>query len=159
MDELQHTLGLRKFRWTSRKNNSWTTNRKPVSTSRQTLCHRLYDEFDWFDSMDKLLSCCHSVTYLLLRCRPYYHESPGSRLISEGKYDKARLVLGSVTAWEPLRVLTAFYTSLQGFFIDFIAHLCNYTLTFFDLILLVTATQLHLMLTLFSYVPLCKELL
>ena len=48
------------------------------------------------------------------RCRPYYHENTGSRLISEVKRGKARLVLGSVTAWEPLWVLTAF---LFSFFI------------------------------------------
>ena len=42
------------------------------------------------------------------RCRPYYDECTGSLLNSEVKRRKARLVLGSGTAWEPLRVLTAF---------------------------------------------------
>jgi hypothetical protein len=45
---------------------------------------------------------------LPISCRPYYHENTGSRPISEVKRGKARLVLGSVTAREPLRVLTAF---------------------------------------------------
>ena len=43
-----------------------------------------------------------------MRCRPYYHEYTGSLSNSEVKRGKARLVLGSGTAWEPLRVLTAF---------------------------------------------------
>ena len=43
-----------------------------------------------------------------IRCRPYYHEHTGSLSNSEVKRGKARLVLGSGTAWEPLRVLTAF---------------------------------------------------
>ena len=47
---------------------------------------------------------------LIIRCRPYYHEYTGSLSNSEVKRGKARLVLGSGTAWEPLRVLTAFYT-------------------------------------------------
>ena len=42
-----------------------------------------------------------------IRCRPYYHEYTGSLSNSEVKRGKARLVLGSGTAWEPLRVLTA----------------------------------------------------
>ena len=43
------------------------------------------------------------------RCRPYYVENTGSLPNSEVKRRKARLVLGSGTAWEPLRVLTAFF--------------------------------------------------
>ena len=46
--------------------------------------------------------------YYSIRCRPYYHEYTGSLSNSEVKRGKARLVLGSGTAWEPLRVLTAF---------------------------------------------------
>ena len=43
-----------------------------------------------------------------LRCRPYHVECTGSLLTSEVKRHRARLVLGWRTAWEDLRVLTAF---------------------------------------------------
>ena len=43
-----------------------------------------------------------------LRCRPYHVECTGSLLTSEVKRHRARLVLGWGTAWEDLRVLTAF---------------------------------------------------
>lgn len=56
----------------------------------------------------KLQTHVVKVDMLGIRCRPYYYENTGSHLNSEVKRGKARLVLGSVTAWEPLRVLTAF---------------------------------------------------
>ena len=43
--------------------------------------------------------------------RPYHVECTGSLLTSEVKRHRARLVLGWGTAWEDLRVLTAFYLS------------------------------------------------
>ena len=58
------------------------------------------------------------IKHYVLRCRPYYHENTGSRPISEVKRGKARLVLGSVTAWEPLRVLTAFSFPPSSVIID-----------------------------------------
>ena len=45
------------------------------------------------------------------RRRPYHVECTGSLLTSEVKRHRARLVLGWGTAWEDLRVLTAFYLS------------------------------------------------
>lgn len=57
------------------------------------------------------------IHHIVPRCRPYYVENTGSLPNSEVKRRKARLVLGSGTAWEPLRVLTTFYlyniTTLQ----------------------------------------------
>ena len=44
-------------------------------------------------------------------CRPYHVECTGSLPTSEVKRHRARLVLGWGTAWEDLRVLTAFYLS------------------------------------------------
>ena len=59
------------------------------------------------------------LTYRILehtypRCRPYYHENTGSLSNSEVKRGKARLVLGSGTAWEPLRVPTTFSTCIEN---------------------------------------------
>ena len=48
---------------------------------------------------------------LSYRRRPYHVECTGSLLTSEVKRHRARLVLGWGTAWEDLRVLTAFYLS------------------------------------------------
>ena len=50
--------------------------------------------------------------YIKSRRRPYRVECTGSLLTSEVKQHRARLVLGWGTAWEDLRVLSAF---LQGF--------------------------------------------
>lgn len=54
----------------------------------------------------------HRWSLTIFRCRPYYTERTGSLLNSEVKRCKARLVLGSGTAWEPFRVLTAFFLCL-----------------------------------------------
>ena len=62
-----------------------------------------------------LLDCPNSMwnqTLYLGNCwRPYHVECTGSLLTSEVKRHRARLVLGWGTAWEDLRVLTAFYLS------------------------------------------------
>ncbi len=60
-------------------------------------------------SFSHMLPWCYWWLYHSIRCRPYYHEYTGSLSNSEVKRGKARLVLGSGTAWEPLRVLTAFF--------------------------------------------------
>ena len=54
---------------------------------------------------------CHETLYLGNCWRPYHVECTGSLLTSEVKRHRARLVLGWGTAWEDLRVLTAFYLS------------------------------------------------
>ena len=79
----------------------------------------LYRIFGWATSSRRYFFCvslCVDLRDLRcvldkvnLRCRPYYHENTGSHSNSEVKRGKARLVLGSGTAWEPLWVLTAFY--------------------------------------------------
>ena len=48
--------------------------------------------------------------------RPYRVECTGSPPTSEVKRRRARLVLGWGTAWEDLRVLSAFSYSMSGFF-------------------------------------------
>ena len=53
-----------------------------------------------------------------IRWRPYHLECTGSLSTSEVKRDRARLVLGWGTAWENLRVLSAFVkaSSAPGYF-------------------------------------------
>ena len=70
-----------------------------------------------------------------IRCRPYYHEYTGSLSNSEVKRGKARLVLGSGTAWEPLRVLTAFYHHLSywGLFLNPLLRSLRYSQPFKDI--------------------------
>ena len=53
------------------------------------------------------VSCCN-MQFIDVRRRPYRVEYPGSLLTSEVMQLRARLVLGWGTAWEDLRVLTAF---------------------------------------------------
>ena len=58
--------------------------------------------------------CFDHYRFGLFHCicwRPYHVECTGSLLPSEVKRHRARLVLGWGTAWEDLRVLTAFYLS------------------------------------------------
>ena len=52
--------------------------------------------------------CLHDLRDLSCRWRPYRVECTGSLPTSEVKRRRARLVLGWGTAWEDLRVLTAF---------------------------------------------------
>ena len=70
-----------------------------------------------------------------IRCRPYYHEHTGSLSNSEVKRGKARLVLGSGTAWEPLRVLTAFHHHLSywGLFLNPLLRSLRYSQPFKDI--------------------------
>ena len=70
-----------------------------------------------------------------IRCRPYYHEYTGSLSNSEVKRGKARLVLGSGTAWEPLRVLTAFHHHLSywGLFLNPLLRSLRYSQPFKDI--------------------------
>ena len=56
-----------------------------------------------------LILACPSIS----RWRPYRVECTGSLLTSEVKRLRARLVLGSGTAWEYLRVLSAFCAASQ----------------------------------------------
>ena len=51
---------------------------------------------------------CHLDMFHCICWRPYHVECTGSLLTSEVKRHRARLVLGWGTAWEDLRVLTAF---------------------------------------------------
>ena len=59
-------------------------------------------------------SCARSLAFLAMhsfRRRPYRVECTGSLSTSEVKQHRARSVLGWGTAWEDLRVLSAFYFS------------------------------------------------
>ena len=51
---------------------------------------------------------CHLDMFHCICWRPYHVECTGSLLTSEVKRHRARLVLGWGTAWEDLRVLSAF---------------------------------------------------
>ena len=51
---------------------------------------------------------CHETLFHCNCWRPYHVECTGSLLTSEVKRHRARLVLGWGTAWEDLRVLSAF---------------------------------------------------
>ena len=55
---------------------------------------------------------CHLDMFHCNCWRPYHVECTGSLLTSEVKRHRARLVLGWGTAWEDLRVLSAFPTAL-----------------------------------------------
>ena len=68
----------------------------------------LVESYEGQTGLREDIVCLHLFSHLFIRCRPYYHEYTGSLPNSEVKRGKARLVLGSGTAWEPLRVLTAF---------------------------------------------------
>ena len=57
------------------------------------------------------ICCRHVGVFHSIGWRPYHVECTGSLLTSEVKRHRARLVLGWGTAWEDLRVLTAFYLS------------------------------------------------
>jgi hypothetical protein len=64
-------------------------------------------------SPHQLLSMCHTfplLAWVYHRRRPYRVECTGSLLTSEVKQRRARSVLGWGTAWEDLRVLSAFCT-------------------------------------------------
>ena len=50
----------------------------------------------------------------IIRCRPYRVECTGSLPTSEVKRHRARLVLGRGTAWEDLRVLSAFLSETSA---------------------------------------------
>ena len=59
------------------------------------------------------------------RRRPYHVECTGSLLTSEVKRHRARLVLGWGTAWEDLRVLSAFAPASPEFFDHCVFCVCS----------------------------------
>ena len=67
------------------------------------------------------------------RWRPYRVEYTGSLLTSEVKRHRARLVLGWGTAWEDLRVLSAFLTFMPMLLILFDINFINIHLRFVGL--------------------------
>ena len=71
------------------------------------LCHSL--QYHVFCALLQALPLFTLIPYVCWR--PYHVECTGSLLTSEVKRHRAQLVLGWGTAWEDLRVLTAFYLS------------------------------------------------
>ena len=85
---------------------------KLIEQNRQAFCALMAL---FFFGVERLFHrCCDQFVNIAFtnhsepRCRPYRVECTGSLLTSEVKRRRARLVLGWGTAWEHLRVLTAF---------------------------------------------------
>ena len=117
-------LGRSEFqvRWQTRASGS------VASCFRYRGAHRIHEKFHWVawpgrgtgqrDASARSRYPCSALTgkahaKISFRRRPYRVECTGSLLTSEVKQRRARSVLGWGTAWEDLRVLSAFLHTLQ----------------------------------------------